>query len=456
MTSSSRWAVRSLAAFIALAVSLTVYALTLAPSLTWSHWGRDSGDFVTAAVTGRVPHPPGFPLYMILARLGVGLVPGDPARTLNGLSSLMAALTVGVTTLACTIHTDSLWAGMTAGLSLAFAPLFWSQALITEVYTSAAFFLGLALLLIQFHDCELVWPIWMAGLALGLAGATHPVTLSALIYFVSRTRRRSAGLGVGMVIGFVFYATLPMISRPWPQPWGDLSTLKGWWAYVSARMYRHYAFGLPLRYWPQRSLAWFVSVVRQVTPLGGILIALGSARLFERRRLETVGLWASVGVVGLFSIGYNTDDSLVYLVPVLPLVMIVLAYGVGSLRRWTIPPWLGLIVPVLLLVVNWQTIDISEDWEAVDWVRDTLRELPDYALAVTENDRHTFGLWYGTEARTWRPDVLVVDRWLWEYGAYRRYLASLVDIDWQDLGTVEDLVGERPHCEIGSTGVQCP
>jgi hypothetical protein len=436
--------------------SLTVYALTLAPSLTWSHWGGDGGDFVTSAVTGRVPHPPGFPLYLLLSRIGVGIVGGDPAHVLNGLSALMAALTAGLTALACTKRTRSGWDGMTAGLSLAFAPLFWSQALITEVYSSAALFVALALLLVERDHRSSSWTVRIAGLALGLAIAVHPVALFAAIYFFSKVPDRSLDLGGGMLIGLVFYAILPVVSRPWPQPWGDLRTLGGWWAYVSARLYRGYAFSLSLRYWPQRSLAWIVTLIRQITPLGGVLVVLGADRLLKSQRVEMVGLSITLGVVGLFSIGYNTDDSLVYLVPGLSLVMIVLAEGVRSLDRWAIPSWIGLIVPILLLATNWQALDLSGDREAVDWIHHTLSALPHRAVVVTQDDRHTFGLWYATDVRALRSDILVVDRRLWHQVSYRRYLASSLDVGVWNLHTPGDLALDRPLCEVGTTGVQCP
>jgi len=79
-------------------VSLIVYGLTLAPSLTWSHWGSDGGDLIAAAVTGRVPHPPGFPVYIAVASGFLKLVGGDPATALNGLSAVAAAGTAAIVT----------------------------------------------------------------------------------------------------------------------------------------------------------------------------------------------------------------------------------------------------------------------------------------------------------------------------------------------------------------------
>ena len=55
-------------AILALSLSM-VYWRTLAPGLTWANDGADGGDLITAAATGGVPHPGGYPLYILLARL---------------------------------------------------------------------------------------------------------------------------------------------------------------------------------------------------------------------------------------------------------------------------------------------------------------------------------------------------------------------------------------------------
>jgi hypothetical protein len=48
---------------------LAIYSSTLAPGLTWANSGSDGGDLIAAAATGGVPHPTGYPLYLLLARL---------------------------------------------------------------------------------------------------------------------------------------------------------------------------------------------------------------------------------------------------------------------------------------------------------------------------------------------------------------------------------------------------
>ena len=71
--------------------ALLLYALCLAPGLTWAHDGADGGDLLAAALTHGVPHPTGYPTYQIVLRAAIALFPGEPARAGNWLSAGCAA-----------------------------------------------------------------------------------------------------------------------------------------------------------------------------------------------------------------------------------------------------------------------------------------------------------------------------------------------------------------------------
>ncbi|MBE9508758.1 MAG: DUF2723 domain-containing protein, partial [Chloroflexi bacterium] len=79
------------------ALLLVVYLLTLPPTLTWAHHGADGGDLVTAVARGSIPHPPGFPTYLLLGELFIRLPWGDPAWRLNLMSAVLAVGAVGLT-----------------------------------------------------------------------------------------------------------------------------------------------------------------------------------------------------------------------------------------------------------------------------------------------------------------------------------------------------------------------
>ena len=69
-----------------------IYILTLAPTVTF--W--DAGEFIAAAKVLGIPHPPGTPLFVMMAHVWAHLIPvGEFAVRTNLLSALMRALGAG-------------------------------------------------------------------------------------------------------------------------------------------------------------------------------------------------------------------------------------------------------------------------------------------------------------------------------------------------------------------------
>src|SRR5213075_2600909 len=138
-------------------VALLLYGWTLAPTVTLT----DSGELIVVARGLGIAHPPGVPLWIILAHLA-SLVPfGNVAQRINFSSALFAALACAMLTLVVaeliitasylaaakrrkrgTKKTEEL--GVTdrvvaapalgAGLLMAFSRTLWFYATITEVY----------------------------------------------------------------------------------------------------------------------------------------------------------------------------------------------------------------------------------------------------------------------------------------------------------------------------------
>jgi hypothetical protein len=147
----------ALDALLALAVglgALVLYIATLAPTVLFA----DGAEFQFAPYMLGIAHPTGYPLYLLLGWVWSHVLPiGDVAYRMNLFSALWAALTVGVTYLVALRFIrfaapgiDPLtvrFSAVTAALTFAVGETFWSQAVIAEVYSFNAFFVGLVLLL---------------------------------------------------------------------------------------------------------------------------------------------------------------------------------------------------------------------------------------------------------------------------------------------------------------------
>src|SRR5688572_10585383 len=86
---------RIIVASIVFVLSFALYTYTLAPTVTLV----DSGELILAAETLGVAHPPGFPLYVLLAHLATLLPFGNLAVRVHFASAMFAALTSAFLTL---------------------------------------------------------------------------------------------------------------------------------------------------------------------------------------------------------------------------------------------------------------------------------------------------------------------------------------------------------------------
>ena len=272
-------------------VALVVYSWTLAPTVT----PTDSGELILAAFGLGVAHPPGVPLWTMLAHLA-SLVPvGNVAVRINFSSAVFAALASAMLTLVVAelIVTASCFASprqrnkaarqssdtdrsktrgllifvpaVGAGLLMAFSRTLWAYATITEVYALNALLIVLVFILSArwrrliietrtnssaaetTHDKWIYAAAFVFGLAMGVHHVTVALTLPAIAVVVYRTEglkffatRRllySALISIGALI--LVYSYLPWAaSRSPAMNWGNARSLQEIWWHITGRQYR--------------------------------------------------------------------------------------------------------------------------------------------------------------------------------------------------------------------------
>ena len=196
------------AAAVAGALVLVLYLLTLAP--TTAMW--DTSEYITAAYTLGIPHPPGNPLFVLLGRVATLFPVGSVAVRVNFLAALCSALTAAVWFLVAervlANWFTARWARLTgaavAALLSATAFTVWNQSVVNEkVYTvSLAFFAVVSWLTVLWCDdsdgrrADRI--LVLIAYLIGLGYANHP-----------------AGFLVGPAVGVAVLARRPRILLRW-------------------------------------------------------------------------------------------------------------------------------------------------------------------------------------------------------------------------------------------------
>lgn len=272
---------------LAASLALAVYLATMPPGVT----GEDSGELIAAAWTLGIPHPPGYPLWCLLAYPVVHLVEiGSVAWRANFASALFGA--AGVWLVAETVLTifGRRWTAFAAALALGFSREYWQQALIAEVYTLGGALVAAHLLCVarwtQSRDPR---TLYVAGFFAGLAGAHYSLNLALppmlfVLFFVMdlspRRWRRYGWLLLWSLSGSLMYLYLPIRSGADPaMDWGNPESWAGFWDVTLRRQYSDLVVSGPWRWGENlRNITIYLNqLLFEFTPLIGILSFFGMA-----------------------------------------------------------------------------------------------------------------------------------------------------------------------------------
>jgi len=432
-----------------------IYLFSMAPGFSWAHSGADGGDLITAAATGGVAHPTGYPTFLLLARLFQFLPVGTIAYRTNLMSAVFTALA------ALLVYDIVVWSpnspakgnhlvGLIAGYAYGLSFFVWSQAVITEVYGLHGFFVALILWLLvgrfAYSPNKLLLDAAI-GLSVGLGMGNHLTTVfllpaallvDAVILSSLDVTKKDVQVSInwaqlGRRLGGVFVGLLVYTSILWraasgaPVNWGYAVNLSGLWWLVSGAYYQHYAFSAPIG----DVLSRVVAVAEMLLTQFGILgLLAGLYHLFRNSSLSRLSLvtgWVAVVNI-VWSLSYATTDSYVYLLPFFLVFAIWIGLGVGTINRQLAPRknWIRLGVSGILLasiwglaIMNYPSIDLSKDHSSEKFAQEAVAALPPQAIVVTKGDLALFSLWYYHYVLKERPDIAVVGNGLLLSSWYR-------------------------------------
>lgn len=382
-------------------VTFSVYVWTLLPGVGYS---GDTAKWQFLGRVGGIPHPTGYPLYLLLNKVFVWAV---PLKSLAWRANLLSAVcaTAAVVLLYRLMQTLGVRRPVAAPVALVFAftLTFWSQALVAEVYTLHV------LLMVATLACFARWKMGGANCWLLAGTAVYAVSfgnhlssmflLPGIMWMVWTDRRRAlTWANAAWTLGWILLgASLYLLV--WAARTG---------AYVEVGMnsWDDFAWYVGGGYFREKMFAFGPAelVTTRVPMLAHMLVAefgilclpsvYGAWRLASQRgprRSMCLALLLYAGLATVYGLGYDIDDVFVYFIPLYLVIAIFLGVGVdGLLRhagatelRWL--PTLALVgtLPLLLLGTNWARVNLRSFVDDESRIDAILERVDDASVVVT-------------------------------------------------------------------------
>ncbi len=420
-----RWFVPALLA----AVTLSTYLRTLLPSVGVA----DGLEFQVVATRLGVAHPTGYPLYILLTKLFTFLPLNSVAWRVNLASAVFATAAVVMVYVTVRILTHRPLVSLLTALGFGFSHVFWSQALIAEVYTLHNLFVAAIFwLLLGRSDCDRERTAatarhWQAVLFLvGLSLTNHLTTLLvvpaiglALVWDRPPLRTSDWLVGGGLlVLGLSVNLYIPL---RWPALHdGRWMSLGEFFTYISGGQFHD---AMRLDGW-QDPTRWEIVARLMREPFGwvGLLVAmLGVADLVvrDRRALALTG----VPFLAYFAYGlcYYVADIAVFLLPAHLIMALWMGLGVALIGRLlaSIPSvrpvlWRSGLISVFALLplsriwINLPRVDMSRDQGGYAWGRYVLDQPLVEDSAILADTNKFAPLYYLQQVEGVRPDLDIV------------------------------------------------
>lgn len=434
-----------------------LYVATLAPSIM----GGDSGELTASALTGGVPHPPGYPLFALLARLFAALPLGhSPAWRVNLLSATSTAATGALVCATVALWTRERAAGLVAAALFGTNSVVWLHAVSAEVFGLNAMFVGLAFLLwLCVEQAAARRFVFALCTTCGLAMCNHhtfvfvgaPLVLRS--FWVARRKLRARGIALGCVLGFLGllpYVYLAFASAlPAAVSWGNETSLDGFLTHVLRRNYGTFGMGQAGKggafveegtffptLWRMVGHAFprFLWIGPPLAFLGLYLGAKARQANGQADRQARSQSYVLACVLGLYVLGFCTLSNLstsqgIYLTVLVRFciqsdVMLAIAAGLGvawvlrfGRERWLScerqvrwAPAVALLVFVAGAAAHAGVCNQRHNRVFADFVTTAFASLPPNAIVITMGDNLTGSVFYFREIEKLRTDVIHLDR----------------------------------------------
>lgn len=438
-------------AILSVIIPLTVYLLTLAPSVTFF----DSGEFITAISCLGSSHSPGYPLFINYAKPFTWIPFGSVAFRVNfatavtGSMACFGSYLLTVYMLANEEPTkdpglNSLLrkgAGLAAAVTFAFTPRLWLQSNHDKPYPLVAFIVAIIFYLVfRWRDTyregvERPSYIFISAFLCGLATGAHQTIILiipsvAFLIFSMNWRiifriRDFIIAFIFAVLGFAINLHLPIRATKFPLlNWANPQTKEQFlWHFLR----KGYPNETVERGW---SLLWAqlnaFNIPYEFTTVGLAFVLAGCMAIFIKRRAEVVSYVIALICFLLVIVGYfNTNEEVIFLTEEFftPLYMYSAVFlGVGLFfagttiislltKKLTVLSLkltillIYLVMPATVCSLNYVKNDQHLNYVAFDYASSVLRSAPQGTAMYTWGDSGAFPLWYIQGVEKMREDL---------------------------------------------------
>ncbi|HET7696104.1 MAG TPA: DUF2723 domain-containing protein [Vicinamibacterales bacterium] len=383
--------------------SLALFAATLQPDFGGP---EDTPKFQFIGYVLGIPHPPGYPLYVLLSHVFTAIPIGTIAYRANLFSAVMAAIACALAYAIARQLGATRWTAACAAMGLATGASFWRSAVFAEVYSLAAVMAGLVITLL------LAWGArgrsgWLVAAFGAFAfGLGNHLTIVGVVpafaaYALTRGYRiwsiRTVGAcAVLLALGAGQYGLIVARTRQ-EAPYVEVratsaSDLLG---VVTAERFadQRFAFG-PAVLLTEHLPAVSALIAREFGAAGTIGFAIGAIGIVRSANAALV-LGAAAGMLAM--VVNISGDLKGFITPVMVLLWPFAAVGanaaagyVRSIRRAgsvAAAAVLGLaaLMPLANLAANYDAADQSQHTADGRFLRTVLRQLPERAAVVAED-----------------------------------------------------------------------
>lgn len=386
-----------------------------------AYW--DTAEMQTVPWIFGVPHPTGFPAYVMITGIFAHVFPvGTVSWRIAFFCALLMLGCIALVYAAIVSMTGDRLTAACTGWLLAFGTFFWSYGARAEVHAMAAFWAALAIYfaLRGYHD-ECPRPFWAAAFALGMGLATHPIVLfvipSVLLLGIARYRRfslRSVSICLGlMLVPLLLYAYLPLRSHavvaagldpaltlgkpPGAAIWNtdNPQSVQGFLRLVTGSDFQAAHSVARIADVPSyasklQTFGW--TMYREFSPIGIVAALIGFAVLLRRRTVVACALLPAILLPAAFALAYPpvVEIERYFFIPMIALALTI-GLGISCLQ----PRYRNMlripvaIAAVVLLVTSLPDARLRSGSGAEDLIAGVRRLTPSNAIVVADWTRGT-------------------------------------------------------------------